>query len=77
MLADEGAAGLVICGRNTVNGAAVKAALEEKGCPTVYVKADLSNEADCKAVVAAADVAFGRLDGLVTPPRGSARPCAF
>ena len=65
VFADRGAAGLVICGRNQTNGARVKAALEAKGVKTVYVPADLAKIEDCRAVIAAADRVFGRVDALV------------
>ena len=65
MLADRGAEGLVICGRNAANGQRVKAALEAKGAKTVYVAADLAQVEDCRAVIAAAENAFGRIDVLV------------
>ena len=65
VFADRGAAGLVICGRNQTNGARVKAALEAKGAKTVYVPADLAKIEDCRAVIAAADRVFGRVDALV------------
>ena len=65
VFADRGAAVLVICGRNQTNGARVKAALEAKGAKTVYVPADLTKIEDCRAVIAAADRAFGRVDALV------------
>jgi NAD(P)-dependent dehydrogenase (short-subunit alcohol dehydrogenase family) len=64
-LAELGAAGLVICGRNQANGQRVAAALEEIGSPSLYVPADLSQEADCRQVVQACDEHFGRVDGLV------------
>ena len=65
VFADRRAAGLVICGRNQTNGARVKAALEAKGTKTVYVPADLAKVEDCRAVIAAADRVFGRVDALV------------
>jgi len=65
MFVDRGATGLVICGRNRVNGERVKAALEAKGARAVYVPADLSKQEDVQAVVSAADGAFGRVDCLV------------
>jgi NAD(P)-dependent dehydrogenase (short-subunit alcohol dehydrogenase family) len=65
VFANRGAAGPVICGRNQTNGARVKAALEAKGTKTVYVPADLAKIEDCRAVIAAADRAFGRVDALV------------
>ena len=61
-LADLGAAGLVICGRNQELGQKVAAELE---CPSLYVPTDLEKEADCRRVVAACDERFGRVDGLV------------
>ena len=64
-LAELGVAGVVICGRNRDRGAAVKDALEAAGCGAEYVAADLAREDDCRAVVAAADARFGRVDGLV------------
>ena len=65
VFANRGAAGPVICGRNQTNGARVKAALEAKGTKTVYVPADLAKVEDCRAVIAAADRTFGRVDALV------------
>ena len=65
VFADRGAAGLVFCGRNQTNGARVKAALEAKGTKTVYGPADLAKIEDCRAVIAAADRVFGRVDALV------------
>ncbi|CAN5268644.1 SDR family oxidoreductase [soil metagenome] len=64
LFADRGAAGLVICGRNAANGAKVSAALQKK-VKAVYVPADLEKVEDCRAVIAAADKAFGRVDILV------------
>ena len=65
LFADRGARGVVICGRNEKNGEKVKAALEKKGAKAVFVKADLGKVEDSRAVVAAADKAFGRADILV------------
>ncbi|WP_342361039.1 SDR family oxidoreductase [Terrarubrum flagellatum] len=63
--AARGAAGLVICGRNEAKGAKVAESLSGAGCKTLFVKADLSKVEDCRAVIAAADRAFGRVDALV------------
>lgn len=65
LFAERGAAGLVICGRNAERGEAVRSALAAKGCETVFVRADLSNVVDARAVIAAADARFGRVDALV------------
>src|SRR6218665_2654492 len=64
LLAQRGAKGLVICGRSEEKGKAQAARLAALGTETVFVKADLSNVDNCKAVIAAADKSFGRLDSL-------------
>jgi len=65
-LADAGAAGLITCGRNGEKGNAVAQNINANtGCDVRFVQADLEKVADCKAVVAAADEAFGRVDILV------------
>ena len=64
-LAGAGAEAIVFCGRNRENGAAVAAAIEREGAQAAYVPADLAKPDDCRAVVAACDQRYGRLDGLV------------
>ncbi len=65
-LAEAGAAGIVTCGRTQEAGAAVAARISaETGCDVRFAKADLGEIDDCRAVVAAADAAFGRVDILV------------
>jgi NAD(P)-dependent dehydrogenase (short-subunit alcohol dehydrogenase family) len=63
--ADNGAAGVVICGRQEDKGRAVVAALADKGCAGEYVQADLADVEDCRQVVRRCDERFGRVDGLV------------
>lgn len=64
--AEAGAAGIVICGRSTSKGQSVAAAVAKIGnCKVKFVTADLGRVDDCRAVVAAADEAFGRVDILV------------
>lgn len=64
--AKAGAAGIVTCGRNMEKGQAVAAAItKDASCPVHFVQADLGKVADCRAVIAAADRQFGRLDILV------------
>ena len=63
--AECGAAGIVTCGRNRINGEKVAAALKEKGCQAEYVEADLGHVDDCRRVVKTCDEIFGRVDGLV------------
>jgi NAD(P)-dependent dehydrogenase (short-subunit alcohol dehydrogenase family) len=65
LFARRGAAGIVICGRDAGRGAAASEALQAAGCPTHFVRADLGDVAACRAVIAAADRDFGRLDALV------------
>jgi len=65
-LAEAGAGGLVICGRNGDHGAAVAQKVQaDTGCDIRFVQADLAKVADCRKVVSAADDAFGRVDMLV------------
>lgn len=63
--ADNGCAGVVICGRQEEKGNAVAAAIEQRGCSAEYVKADLSVVEDCRNVVRRCEERFGRVDGLV------------
>ena len=65
LFAARGAAGLVICGRQSDKGEAVAADLAGQGCRTVFVRADLGAVDDARAVIAAAERAFGRVDALV------------
>lgn len=64
-LAERGAKGIVICGRNAAKGAAQVASLQALGTHAVYVQADLATVEDCRKVVAQADASFGRVDVLV------------
>ena len=65
-LAESGAKGLVTCGRSAEKGEAVARNIQAKtGCEVRFVRADLESVADCRAVVEAADKAFGRVDILV------------
>ncbi|MEW9615133.1 SDR family oxidoreductase [Shinella sp. S4-D37] len=66
LFAERGAAGLVICGRNAAKGEAkAKEISGATGVATLYVKADLGAVEDARAVIAACDKAFGRVDALV------------
>jgi NAD(P)-dependent dehydrogenase (short-subunit alcohol dehydrogenase family) len=62
LFAERGAAGIVVCGRNTERGEAV---VDSLPVPAVFVRADFARVADCRLVVAKADAAFGRVDVLV------------
>ncbi|MBM84346.1 MAG: short-chain dehydrogenase [Planctomycetaceae bacterium] len=61
----NGAAGVVICGRQQEKGEAVSERIREIGSQAEYVKADLAIEEDCRHVVERCDKRFGRVDGLV------------
>lgn len=63
--AEAGAAGLCITGRNQARGESVAAEISKKGCPTIFAAADLGDETACRAIIAAADKKFGRVEGLV------------
>ena len=64
-LAERGAQGMVICGRNAAKGAAQAARLNALGTQAIYVQADLEKVDDCRRVVHMADATFGRVDVLV------------
>src|SRR5512147_2519795 len=63
-LAQAGAA-LVIAGRDAAKNAAAVKALEALGAKAAAVEADVTGQAACRALVAAALARFGRLDILV------------
>ena len=64
-LADCGAQGIVICGRNRENGEASAGEIRDIGCTCEFVQADLTIEADCREVVRVCDEKLGRVQGLV------------
>jgi len=64
-LAERGAAGIVITGRDRARGEAVAGELQALGARPVFVRGDLAEVTACRAIVAAADDTFGRVDGLV------------
>jgi NAD(P)-dependent dehydrogenase (short-subunit alcohol dehydrogenase family) len=63
--AASGAKGLCITGRDAARGAKVAKELESKGCPTLFVAADLADADACRTVAAKAWERFGAVDGLV------------
>jgi len=64
-LAQRGAHGVVICGRNASKGAAQAEVLNALGTNALYVQADLEKVDDCRRVVHQTDAKFGRVDVLV------------
>jgi NAD(P)-dependent dehydrogenase (short-subunit alcohol dehydrogenase family) len=77
LFADRGCEGLLITGRNTKNGARVKADLQRKGLKVVFVEADLSNIDAVREIMATCDKEFGRLDALVNSAGLSDRGTIF
>jgi NAD(P)-dependent dehydrogenase (short-subunit alcohol dehydrogenase family) len=65
--------GLVICGRSAANGGRLAGEFAAQGCRTEFVEADLARVEDCRAVVARARSAFGRVDYLVNSAATSER----
>lgn len=62
LMAERGAAGIVLVGRNEERGNAVA---ESLSCAATFVSVDLSADDAATTVMAAADEAFGRVDTLV------------
>jgi NAD(P)-dependent dehydrogenase (short-subunit alcohol dehydrogenase family) len=65
LLADRGAAGMVIVGRDRKRGAAVAADLAAAGTPTEFVAADLGDPHSPQEIIQRADRRFGVVHGLV------------
>lgn len=63
--AARGIAGLLLTGRNRGRGEAVAASLRGAGCDVRFHEADLTDLDAVKAIVPAAEAAFGRIDILV------------
>jgi NAD(P)-dependent dehydrogenase (short-subunit alcohol dehydrogenase family) len=64
-LAERGAAGVVICGRNAERGQSAAKEITAQGCRTEYVRADLASVEEARQVMARADEAFGKVHVLV------------
>jgi NAD(P)-dependent dehydrogenase (short-subunit alcohol dehydrogenase family) len=65
LLAEEGAAGVVVAGRNVRRGERVATDLEAIGTEAAFVPVDLADVDSCRELVAAVDEQFGRVDVLV------------
>jgi NAD(P)-dependent dehydrogenase (short-subunit alcohol dehydrogenase family) len=63
--AERGGSGVVITGRDETRGLAVAADLEDLGCRSVFVSADLADRSAPARIIEAADATFGRVDVLV------------
>ena len=65
LLATQGVAGLMVCGRGAERGQALAAIISAAGCPTHFLPVDLARAQDCAAVITEADLVFGRIDVLI------------
>ncbi|WP_454878065.1 SDR family oxidoreductase [Serratia inhibens] len=65
LLAERGAAGLMLCGRNSQAGAAQADKLRATGCDAHFITADIAEPAVCRNVITEAERRFGTLHGLV------------
>ncbi len=63
--AERGGAGIVITGRDDTRGIAMTTELEDLGCRSVFVGADLADRSTPARIIEAADTTFGRVDVLV------------
>ena len=65
LLAERGAAGVVLTDRNVDKGRAVAASITAAGVPAEFVPADLADLGEVDTIMPAADARFGRVDVLV------------
>jgi NAD(P)-dependent dehydrogenase (short-subunit alcohol dehydrogenase family) len=73
LFAERGAAGIVITGRDQARGEAVAASLDGASCRALFIRADMASVDDCRALVAAADAAFGTVHVLVNAAGATTR----
>lgn len=65
LFARQGAAAIVVCGRNKEVGQRVALELEAESVQALFVSADLSRSEDCFAVIDRATAEFGSIDCLI------------
>ncbi len=63
--AEDGATGIVVCGRNAGRGEAVAAALRSAGTDAIFRRVELGDPDGVTDLIAATDSHFGRIDVLV------------
>jgi NAD(P)-dependent dehydrogenase (short-subunit alcohol dehydrogenase family) len=63
-LSADGAAGIVVTGRNKERGLKVVSALETQGTQSIFVPAELSKHDEVMRIIPECEKRFGRLDGL-------------
>lgn len=72
-LAVEGAAGIVVCGRNEARGRDVVQALAAAGSEAQFIPVELGSADSCKDLIAEADNRFGRIDVLINAAASTLR----
>ncbi len=72
-LVAEGCKALALVGRSGEKGAAAVAELERLGAEALFIRADVSDPANCARAVAEATERFGTINGLVNAAASSAR----
>jgi NAD(P)-dependent dehydrogenase (short-subunit alcohol dehydrogenase family) len=72
-LSSIGVKGLAICGRNQEKGDKVAEELSKNGTPTLFVRADLSREDECRSLVKECYKKYKRIDGLVNAAGDTSR----
>ena len=65
LLANRGAKGITICGRNEEKGNKVKDEIQNLGSECIYVKADLENLEDCRKIISETDKTFKTIDSFI------------
>ena len=65
LLANRGAKGITICGRNEEKGNKVKDEIQNLGSECIYVKADLENMEDCRKIISETDKKFKTIDSFI------------
>ena len=65
LLANRGAKGITICGRNEEKGNKVKDEIQNLGSECIYVKADLENFEDCRKIISETDKTFKTIDSFI------------
>mgnify|MGYP001257667435 FL=1 len=65
LLANRGAKGITICGRNEEKGNKVKDEIQNLGSECIYVKADLESMEDCRKIISETDKKFKTIDSFI------------
>ncbi len=77
LIAQRGAAGVAVCGRNAARGQAVADSITEAGCPCIFVPVSLDSVEDCFNFIDKTEEKFGRLDALLNVAGTSIRGDLF